>query len=385
MHRSTCTLAVFALLPILALTGCKTPEWVVPTETERTALETSIKAELTALESVQLTEESIYPVLDSFLAKHADAYGTTFALDPAYAGKQLAPYAYRRKGTIAHRTLAVDGYDYPMLAWFALPRKSGKAMWSEPYFDAGGGDVEMMTFSVPVTKDGRFMGILTADFELKEKVVAPTGSSDVLGAPIAAADAAGSWTLVDDENVTFDVVLATDGGAASNWSKGPHGARGESGHWVIADGRIVIDYVDGWRDVILRKPTGELAKRSWGPGVARDAAPSNFGQAVRTPASYASWIGVYELPVAQSTTGEKFAIAIQSSHVAWKSIDEVKVGCWWIADGFLRIRWANGWCDELHTVGADYEVRSWKPGTPADANGRPTGAPTNTGRASRAK
>lgn len=42
-------------------------------------------------------------------------------------------------------------------------------MWSEPYFDAGGGDVEMMTFSVPVTKEGRFMGILTADFELKEK------------------------------------------------------------------------------------------------------------------------------------------------------------------------------------------------------------------------
>lgn len=185
--------------------------------------------------------------------------------------------------------------------------------------------------------------------------------------------------------MTFDVVLAPDGGAVSNWSKGPHGARGESGRWVIANGRIVIDYVDGWRDVILRKPTGELAKRSWGPGVARDGAPSNFGQAVRTAASYASWIGVYELPVAQSTTGEKFAIAIQSSHVAWKTIDEVKVGCWWIADGFLRIRWANGWCDELHTLGADYEVRSWKPGTPADANGSPAGPPTNTGRASRAK
>ncbi|MEN9641768.1 MAG: hypothetical protein RIR77_957, partial [Planctomycetota bacterium] len=40
MNRSTCTLVVFALLPILALAGCKTPEWVVPTETERTALET---------------------------------------------------------------------------------------------------------------------------------------------------------------------------------------------------------------------------------------------------------------------------------------------------------------------------------------------------------
>jgi hypothetical protein len=30
-------------------------------------------------------------------------------------------------------------------------------------------------------------------------------------------------------------------------------------------------------------------------------------------------------------------------------------------------------------------VRSWKPGTAADSNGRPVGAPTNTGRATRVK
>lgn len=379
------TLVAFALLPLLAIAGCKSPQWVVPTESERAALENAIEAEISALKTVALTEDSIYPVLDNFLAKHPDAYGSTFALDPAYAGKQLAPYSYRSTGKIAHRTLAVDGYDYPLMSWFALPRKSGKAMWSEPFFDAGGGDIQMMTFSAPVEKDGRFMGIITADFELKERAPATASGMDILGTPIAAADAAGAWTLVDDENVTFDVVLAADGGAVSNWSKGPHGALGESGRWVIADGRIVIDYIDGWRDVILRKPTGELAKRSWGPGVARDGAPTNFGQAVRTPASYASWIGVYELPAAQSATGEKFAVAIQSSHVAWKTIDDVKVGCWWIADGFLRIRWANGWCDELHTLGAEYEVRSWKPGTAADSNGRPVGAPTNTGRATRVK
>lgn len=385
MNIPTNTLAAFALLPLLMLASCKTPEWVVPTETERTTLETSIKAESAELANITLNEESIYPVLDKILANHPEAYGSTFALDPAYAGKQLAPYAYRRNGKIAHRSLAVDGYDYPILPWFALPRKSGKPMWSEPYFDAGGGDTEMITFSAPVQKDGRFMGIITADFELKEKLAAPVLSAEAIGAPIAAADAAGAWTLVDDENVTFDVVLAADGGAVSNWSKGPHGALGESGHWVIAGGRIVIDYIDGWRDVILHKPTGELAKRSWGPGVARDGPPTNFGQAIRTAASYAAWIGVYELPMAQSTTGQKFAVAIQSSHVAWKTIDDVKVGCWWIADNRLRIRWANGWCDELHTVGAEIEVRSWKPGTAADANGSPVGAPTNTGRASRAK
>jgi hypothetical protein len=198
-------------------------------------------------------------------------------------------------------------------------------------------------------------------------------------ASLTSIDAVGSWTLTDDENTTFDVVLAESGVASSNWSKGPTGAQGEIGTWSLRDDCIVAEYEDGWCDTIFRNEQGKMSKRSYAPGVARTGAPSNTGQAVRTPAAYASWVGVYETPMAQSRVGRQFYVAIQSSHVAWKTADEVRVGSWWIEGGWLRVRWADGWFDEFRPLAGKIEVRSWKPGSPLDGKGNPAGEPTNIG------
>ena len=202
--------------------------------------------------------------------------------------------------------------------------------------------------------------------------------------PIAPEEAVDSWTLTDSENTTFDVRLSPGGKAISNWSKGPNGARGESGRWTIASGDIVIEYDDGWCDRIVGRADGTFGKISFAPGEPRDGVATNFGQAVRTPAAFAQWIGVYELPQAESRLGRPFFVAIQSSHAAWKSIDDVRVGSWWVSgSGWLRIRWANGWFDEFRPVFTGYEVRSWKPGTEIDAKGDPVGPATNVGKARR--
>ncbi len=153
----------------LALASCQSSQYVLPTADERAGLEQSIIAETVILAAVPLTEAAIYPVLDALLAEHPDAYGSTFALDPASAGSPLAPYAYRASGKIAHRSLASASYDYPHQTWFSVPLKSGKPLWSEPYFDKGGGEVEMITFSAPVRKDGRIIGIITVDIELQTR------------------------------------------------------------------------------------------------------------------------------------------------------------------------------------------------------------------------
>jgi len=203
------------------------------------------------------------------------------------------------------------------------------------------------------------------------------------GRAIDASEAVGSWTLADDENATFDVRLSARGTATSNWSKGPASARGEEGSWRIVDGRIVIDYTDGWRDSIVAEPNGKFRKESFAPNAPRDGAPTNATLAVRTPAAFVPWVGVFEVPVAESRFGREFHVAIQSNHLAWKSLDEVRVGSWWIAGDALRIRWANGWLDEMRPLGPTFQVRSWKPGTPLDAAGNPTAEPTNTGSARR--
>jgi len=204
-----------------------------------------------------------------------------------------------------------------------------------------------------------------------------------VGRAIEPAEAIGSWSLADDENATFDVRLSARGTAVSNWSKGPASAEGEQGSWRIVDGRIVIDYTDGWRDVIVADTQGRFRKESFAPKAPRDGAPTNATLAVRTPAAFVPWVGVFEVPVAESRFGREFHVAIQSNHLAWKSLDEVRVGSWWIAGDALRIRWANGWLDEMRPLGPTFQVRSWKPGTPLDAAGNPSGEPTNTGSARR--
>ena len=142
----------------------------------------------------------------------------------------------------------------------------------------------------------------------------------------AAAEVPGTWSLTDDENVTFDVVLSAEGTAVSNWSKGPQGAQGEEGRWSLKDGCIEIDYTDGWHDAIIRDHRGWLVKQSYAPGASRSGPPTNHGQAVRTPEVLARWVGLYETQSQESAGKQTFRIAIQSSHVAWKTIGTPKMG-----------------------------------------------------------
>ncbi len=191
--------------------------------------------------------------------------------------------------------------------------------------------------------------------------------------------AIGTWTLTDSENTTFDVIIDPDGSAISNWSKGPTKAQGEQGSWKIERGRLVIDYTDGWRDVVVPTHDGHYAKEGFAPGAARDGAATNIGFSARTSDADAQWVGVYEIPEGLSSGSTSFFVAIQSSHTAWKSIDTPNVGSWWIKRSALRIRWANGWLDELTPSGNGYTVRSWEPGTPLDFTGEPTVEPTSEG------
>jgi hypothetical protein len=38
-----------------------------------------------------------------------------------------------------------------------------KEIWSEPYFDAGGGEIWMKTLSIPIRKNGVVIGVATTD------------------------------------------------------------------------------------------------------------------------------------------------------------------------------------------------------------------------------
>jgi signal transduction histidine kinase/CheY-like chemotaxis protein len=87
----------------------------------------------------------------------------------------LSPYLCRKTEVvdgekvekIIYRDLAIE-YRYTEWEWYAKPAKTLKPCWSEPYFDDGGGDVFMCTYTVPFFIDHQFAGVATIDIELDE-------------------------------------------------------------------------------------------------------------------------------------------------------------------------------------------------------------------------
>ena len=104
-------------------------------------------------------------VTQAVVENNKDVIGSTVAYVPDYfKGKRLySPYSYDTWGELLQRDLA-DSYDYTEEEWFSAAFESGEQHWSEPYFDEGGGDVNMVTFSYPLKNpEGEVYAIMTAD------------------------------------------------------------------------------------------------------------------------------------------------------------------------------------------------------------------------------
>ena len=123
------------------------------------------------LESTGTPPAQWEPLVRALVESHPDVFGSTIALVPGPGRAPVAPYAYRRESqssVIMVRDLAAPSYRYWEHEWFTLPIRSRQARWSEPYLDEGGGDVVMVTYSVPVGRraDGQPLAIATADLDL---------------------------------------------------------------------------------------------------------------------------------------------------------------------------------------------------------------------------
>ncbi len=119
----------------------------------------------------RLSTVELKKLLKVHVATNEEVFGATAAFDPLFSpvrNKLYAPYLYKRlNGEIALTDLATPSYNYPGKKWYTTPRELRAPVWSEPYFDEGGGNVLMTTYSVPFyrTDKGvrRFAGIATSD------------------------------------------------------------------------------------------------------------------------------------------------------------------------------------------------------------------------------
>lgn len=99
-----------------------------------------------------------------------EIFGICIAYEPYTFNKDstyFAPYVYEAGDTILYEMLGSNSYQYFYWDWYQIPKELNKAVWSEPYFDEGGGNIIMSTYSVPFYRDNEFYGIVTADISLK--------------------------------------------------------------------------------------------------------------------------------------------------------------------------------------------------------------------------
>jgi sigma-B regulation protein RsbU (phosphoserine phosphatase) len=128
------------------------------------------------LDNRNVTRHNLLAMIASLVAGSRDVFGSTVAFEP-YAmepgARHYAPYVYRdRGGGVVTTQLGGAHYNYFIWDWYSIPRHLNRPVWSEPYFDEGGGNILMATYSHPFyeVSTGRpvFRGVVTADVSLEE-------------------------------------------------------------------------------------------------------------------------------------------------------------------------------------------------------------------------
>ncbi len=126
-------------------------------------VETAVRNSIWSVQQQMNRPDSLAAITVRLVGSNPVICGSTVAL----VEKDLAPYSYEQEGEILTSTLATEEYDYKHQEWFVKPLELRGGYWSEPYFDEGGGNMLMTTYSIPVRdKKGRVAAVFTADVSL---------------------------------------------------------------------------------------------------------------------------------------------------------------------------------------------------------------------------
>ena len=133
-------------------------------------VEVAVREMAWAVERDLARPDSMLPVTLRLLDDNDIIVGSAVAFEPYYykdRGKQFSPYSYREGEHIYCKQLGTPWYDYHHMEWYTVPMQTGMGHWSEPYYDKGGGEMMMSTYSLPIRdKKGKAVAVLTADVSL---------------------------------------------------------------------------------------------------------------------------------------------------------------------------------------------------------------------------
>ena len=160
MQKSTSIFLVF--FTVLVFIGCKKEEDFKP------AVEVAMAAFASSLQNDLPTSSTVTERVRVYLdAQPTYFFGSTVTLLDANGLATTSPYSYRVNGGVLTKELVVPSYNIDTQVWLRKAIDLKKPYWTEPYFDAGGGDIWMKTRTVPVKVGGTIIAIATTDFQIQ--------------------------------------------------------------------------------------------------------------------------------------------------------------------------------------------------------------------------
>lgn len=148
---------------MMIISSCKNE--ATPAPTAEQTVETALNAFVATLVSTPPTTADISDRVKNYMLTNSTTfYGSTVALlDNAHLAT-VSPYWYRSGDSLLVTDLAADtSYHINDQLWLRQPIDGGVAIWTAPYFDAGGGNIWMKTRSVPVIVNGQIIAVATTD------------------------------------------------------------------------------------------------------------------------------------------------------------------------------------------------------------------------------
>ena len=117
-------------------------------------------------------DQALYRITSSIVKTNPNIVGSSIAFREGmhHGDKWFAPYSYNdsQTGEIHSKQLGNEDYDYFNMQWFSAVIADSMAHWSDPYYDDGGGEVLMVTYSAPIRDTaGNILGVITADLSVQ--------------------------------------------------------------------------------------------------------------------------------------------------------------------------------------------------------------------------
>lgn len=147
---------------------------VLQAEKVLSSAETIIDNIIWLIESNTLEPDSIFAITKIITESNNFILGSAIAYEPNFfpeRGKYFAPYSVRKENNIESLQLGKPEYEYFVMDWYQVPKFIDQPYWTEPYFDEGGSNMLITSYSRPFYinsgKGKSFAGVITIDLSLE--------------------------------------------------------------------------------------------------------------------------------------------------------------------------------------------------------------------------